>query len=184
MNPLFQQPSEPTNPLFEGLSEGHGMTGTPELDADVARAAPSVASSIFSPGSLRRAIVNSGAMDTVQKGLETAAYYAGPHLTNRVAPLGNVASFATENMYGNKDARAAGEDYQRGDYGSMARNVGLSMATGLLDAPGLGMGARIAKPALKGLGMLAHQQPVGPVTAEPQASAERPNTFWDALLRR
>lgn len=196
MNPLFRQ--SPTNPLFSGLSEGYGMTGTPELDADAARAAPSVASSIFSPGSMRRAITNSGAMDVVQKGLETAAYFAGPHLSNRVAPLGTVAGFATENMFGNKDARAASEDYQRGDYGSMARNVGLSMATGLLDAPSLGMGGRLARPMLKGLGLLAHQQPapdsirgpgVQPSEATPAVTLaatpeDQPTNFWDAFLRR
>jgi hypothetical protein len=107
------------------------------------------------PGSLRRAYENSGARDAVQQRLDTAAYYAGPHLSNRAEALASAGVAATP-QFGTADAREALGQFREGNYGRGASLMGLGVAGGLLDAI---PGEAAVKGVLTGITKAAHYTP-------------------------
>lgn len=156
MNPLldFEKESGPGG-IFEGMPADH---------ADPTKALMGAAGSVggllagmreTSAGSLRRAWEGSVLRDKLQEGLNTAAYYAGPHLSNRAEAVASIIPSITP-KFGTEDAQAAGEAFKAGKVGRGAGLMGLGVAGGLLDAiPGQGP----AKGLLKGLTKAAHYMP-------------------------
>jgi hypothetical protein len=158
MNPLLVRPEED---VFGGLLAGM----TPKEAGDLAKPGLEYAGGLLdniaekAPGSLGRAWQGSDIRRMAQDALNTASYYAGPHLSDRAAAIPAAAAAATENMFGNKDAREASTAFREGKVGQGAKLLGLGSASALLDVPTLGTGGGIARGLLRGLTKAAHYTP-------------------------
>jgi hypothetical protein len=167
MNPLldFEKESGPGG-VFQDMPTG----SEPDPTKALMGAASSVGGLLAgmretSAGSLRRAWEGSVLRDKLQEGLDTAAYYAGPHLSNRVEAVASIIPSVTP-KFGTEDARAAGEAFKAGHVGRGAGLMGLGVAGGLLDAiPGEGA----LKGLLKGVTKAAHYAPDLSMAAAPAA---------------
>lgn len=177
MNPLldFEKEKGPGG-VFHGLPEG---SPEPDPSKAVIGAASSMGGLLAgmretAPGSLRRAWESSVLRDKLQEGLSTAAYYAGPHISNRVEAVAGLIPAITP-KFGTEDARAAKEAFEAGKTGRAAGLMGLGVAGGLLDAL---PGPPIARGLLKGITKAAHFTPDLSTPAPAQNAAEQ-----DEILR-
>lgn len=116
----------------------------PRSEADIYR---QLGAAFMTPGALRAAYVNSGARDAVQRGLDTASYYAGPHLTNRAQAVASAVPYMAPHFGTDESARAA-QEFRQGNLGRGVGLMGLSTAGALVDAV---PGEAIAKKALGGI---------------------------------
>jgi len=116
----------------------------PRSEADVYR---HLGAAFMTPGALRTAYVNSGARDAVQRGLDTAAYYAGPHLANRAEALASAVPYAAPHFGTDESARAA-QEFRQGNMGRGIGLMGLATAGALADAV---PGEAAAKKAMGGI---------------------------------
>jgi hypothetical protein len=116
----------------------------PNSEADIYR---QLGAAFMTPGALRTAYENSGARDAVQRGLDTAAYYAGPHLANRAAAVANAVPYAVPHFGTDESARAV-QEFRQGNVGRGVGLMGLSTAGALADAI---PGEAIAKKAMGGI---------------------------------
>lgn len=164
-NPLLVRPDED---VFGGLLAGmtpkeagglakSGVEYAGSLLDNIASSASRVAEK--APGSLGRAWQSSDFRRKAQEAIDTASYYAGPHLSDRAAAIPAAAAAATENLFGNKDAREASAAFREGKVGQGAKLLGLGSASALLDVPTLGTGSGVAKGLLRGLTKAAHYTP-------------------------
>jgi hypothetical protein len=164
-NPLLVRPDED---VFGGLLAGmtpkeagglakSGVEYAGGLLDNIASSASRVAEK--APGSLGRAWQSSDFRRKAQEAIDTASYYAGPHLSDRAAAIPAAAAAATENLFGNKDAREASAAFREGKVGQGAKLLGLGSASALLDVPTLGTGGGMARGLLRGLTKAAHYTP-------------------------
>jgi hypothetical protein len=157
MNPLFRPEEDALGGLLVGM--------TPKEAGDLAKPGLQYAGRLLNdaaesaPGSLGRAWQGSDVRRMAQDALNTASYYAGPHLSERGAAIPAAANAALENMFGQKDAREASAAFQQGKVGQGAKLLGLGSASALLDVPSLGTGGGLARGLLRGLTKAAHYTP-------------------------
>jgi hypothetical protein len=146
----------------------------PRSEADIYR---QLGAAFMTPGSLRAAYVNSGARDAVQRGLDTASYYAGPHLSNRAQAVANAVPYAAPHFGTDESARAVNE-FRQGNVGRGIGLMGLATAGALADSiPGEAM----AKKAMGGI--LSGVKGVEPsaVSSAVDAMAPDPETYRRVL---
>lgn len=146
----------------------------PHSEANIYR---QLGAAFMTPGSLRAAYENSGARDAVQRGLDTASYYAGPHVSNRAAAVAGAVPYFVPHFGTDESARAANE-FRQGNVGRGVGLMGLSTAGALVDAvPGEAM----AKKAMGGI--LSGVKGVEPstVASTMDALAPDPETYRRAL---
>lgn len=166
--------------LLAGMARpeaGSGMSGDPSTDMTAVKLAGERMQSMAAaaPGSLRRAWEGSSIRPKLQSALDTASYYAGPHLSNRAEAA---ASVLQPPKFGTVEGAEAGEAFKQGQYGKGAGLMGLGVAGGLLDIPTLGAGG-VARGILKGLTKAAHYAPDLGMAVVPAAG----KTFWSDLSK-
>lgn len=167
MNPLFRPDEDALGGLLAGMTpQDAGNLPAPGLNA-VGGLLAGLGEALPGRGSLRRAWEGSDLRQGVQNALDTASYYAGPHLSNRAEAVAAVAPMLTP-QFGTVDARAAGEAFGQGKYGRGAGLLGLGVAGGLLDAL---PGEAAVKGLLKGLHGAAHYAPDLGMAVAPALSA-------------
>jgi hypothetical protein len=195
LNPLLVKPEED---VFGGLMAGM----TPKEAGDLAKPGLEYAGGLLdniaekasrvaekAPGSLGRAWQSSDFRRQAQEAINTASYYAGPHLSDRAAAIPAAAAAATENMFGNKDAREASAAFKEGHTAQGAKLLGLGSASALLDVPTLGTGSGMARGLLRGLTKAAHYTPdlsmaVAPAAARSLLGKAAPSQAPAALLEQ
>jgi hypothetical protein len=187
-NPLLFRPDED---VFGGLLAGM----TPKEAGDLGKSGLEYAGGLLdniaekAPGSLGRAWQDSSVRTMAQQALNKAAFYAGPHLSDRAAAIPAAAAAATENLFGNKDAREASAAFKEGKVGQGAKLLGLGSASALLDVPTLGTGGGVARGLLRGLTKAAHYTPdlsmaVAPAAARSLLGKAAPSAVPAALLEQ
>ena len=84
------------------------------------------------PGSLRKTLEESGVIDALNQGYDTAKYYAGPHLS---APIESIlqALPAMTPQFGMQDAARAKEQFDKGNYGKALGAGALGVGGAMLD---------------------------------------------------
>lgn len=156
MNPLFRPDEDVLGGLLAGMTpQEAGNLAKPGLNA-VGGLLAGLAQQ--APGSLRRAWEGSEIRPKLQGALDTAAYYVGPHLSNRAEAVASAIPAMTP-RFGTEDAAQAGEAFKAGQYGKGAGLMGLGVAGGLLDVI---PGEAAVKGVLKGLNRAAHYAPLDP----------------------
>lgn len=159
------------------LAQIDPVTGQPAADASMAASATGgMLSSLAqqAPGSLRRAWEGSDLRSGLQGALDTASYYAGPHLSNRAAAVASAIPAVTP-KFGTEDAAQAGEAFKAGQYGRGAGLMSLGVAGGLLDAL---PGEAVVRGLLKGIHKAAHYAPdLGMAIAPIKAFHGSPHDF-------
>lgn len=146
----------------------------PESEANIYR---QLGAAFMTPGSLRAAYVNSGARDAVQRGLDAASYYAGPHLSDRAQAAASAVPYLVPH-YGTDESARAAQEFRQGNVGRGVGLMGLSTAGVLADAI---PGEALAKKSIGGILSGAKSLEPSTVSGAMDALSPDPETYRRAL---